>query len=67
MPDTHRPDEIVELARKVLGPIAREKFHLILHRHIGDAGHVHCVLDRINERALSQLTAMLLPGNLRTE
>ncbi len=67
MPDTHRPKAIVELARKVLGLIVREKYHLILHMHIGYAGHMYCPLDRINQRAFSQLTAMLLPANLRTE
>ncbi len=67
MPDTHRPKVTVELARKVLGPVVREKYHPILHRHVGHAGHMYCVLDDVNQRALSQLTAMLLPDNLRTE
>lgn len=67
MPDTHRPKAIVELAGKVLGPIVREKYRPILHMHIRYAGRMYCPLDHINRRAFSQLTAMLLPDNLRTE
>jgi hypothetical protein len=67
VPDTSRPKAIVELARKVLGLIVREKYRPILHVHIGYGGHMYCPLDHINQRAFSQLTAMLLPDNLRTE